>query len=112
MLLSAIISSSGQGEQIEAKVFANLSKTIKKNLSKCQIERERLAEIDVEAAFGTLEKAVNYIAHINPKKKDVAPTVEIIAHYLLKVLAEIKKETSSLSKDSDMVKLYENALDR
>ena len=61
----------------------------------------------VEAAYEILQKSVNFVAHVGPKKRDRAPAVEAVAMYALKVLAHRKED-----KISDVAKLYEVALER
>ena len=112
MILAAILSSNSPGNQIEAEVLDNLTKIVTKTLTKCQIDSKSLAEINLDKAFGILDKAMNYITHINPKKREMAPTVEVIAHYILKLFSEIHRETSSCPKLEDIVKVYGIALDR
>jgi len=109
-LMDLVLEEVCSSEIESGKVLTTLEKTLKKSPGKIQISNPK--DVDVERALGVLDKAVKYVAHINPKKRDRAPAVEHIAQYTLKVLAKLGPKGAGKKIEGKITDLYGAALDR
>ena len=76
-------------EKLEPRIMKSLLKIVNKGISKCNVESTQIEEINVEQICNTFIKSVNILVHLLPKRREIAPAIECICFYLLKVLKQL-----------------------